>query len=244
VTLTENEGNARLTTTFPKVHIAIAGIEKVLPKISDLELFWPLLAAFGTGQQLTVYNSLLSGPRQENEKDGPESMYLVLLDNGRSDILANLEKRQSLYCIRCGSCLNACPVYRTVGGHSYESPYSGPIGAVIMPLLEGYKKYGHLSGASSLCGSCTENCPMNIELHKMLVYNRRDAIKAEGGSAEKMLWKLWKKAMLKRSYINSPVFLKKMMVNLFLKKAWGPRRDFPEFTSESFNQRWKNGKIV
>jgi L-lactate dehydrogenase complex protein LldF len=226
------------------VHIAIAGIEKVLPKISDLELFWPLLAAFGTGQQLTVYNSLLSGPRQENEKDGPESMYLILLDNGRSDILANLEKRQSLYCIRCGSCLNACPVYRTVGGHSYESPYSGPIGAVIMPLLEGYKKYGHLSGASSLCGSCTENCPMNIELHKMLVYNRRDAIKADGGSAEKMLWKLWKKAMLKRSYMNSPVFLKKMMVSLFLKKAWGPRRDFPEFTSESFNQRWKNGKIV
>jgi len=244
VTLTENEGNARLTTTFPKVHIAIAGIEKVLPKISDLELFWPLLAAFGTGQQLTVYNSLLNGPRQENEKDGPESMYLILLDNGRSDILANLEKRQSLYCIRCGSCLNACPVYRTVGGHSYESPYSGPIGAVIMPLLEGYKKYGHLSGASSLCGSCTENCPMNIELHKMLVYNRRDAINAEGGSAEKMLWKLWKKAMLKRSYMNSPIFLKKMMVSLFLKKAWGPRRDFPEFTSESFNQRWKNGKIV
>ena len=243
VTLTENEGNARLATTFPKVHIAIAGIEKVLPKISDLEVFWPLLAAFGTGQQLTVYNSLLSGPRQPDENDGPEAMYVILLDNGRSEILANPEKRQSLYCIRCGSCLNACPVYRTIGGHSYEAPYSGPIGAVIMPMLEGYEKYGHLSGASSLCGSCTENCPMNIDLHKMLVYNRRDAVKSGAGSAEKMLWKLWKKAMLNRRSMNSPLFLKKLMVNLFFKKAWGPRRDFPDFAAESFNQRWKKGKL-
>lgn len=242
VALTENEGNARLATTFPKVHIAVAGIEKVLPKISDLELFWPLLSTFGTGQKLTVYNSLLNGPRQNDEADGPEEMYVILLDNGRSKILADCEKRSSLYCIRCGSCLNACPVYRTIGGHSYDAPYSGPIGAVIMPQLHDFEEYNHLSGASSLCGACTENCPMNIDLHKMLLYNRRESVEKEK-STEGSMWKLWKNAMLNRKSMNSPTFLKKIVINLFLKKAWGPRREFPEIAAESFSQMWKKGKV-
>jgi L-lactate dehydrogenase complex protein LldF len=242
VALTENEGNARLATTFPKVHIAIAGIEKVLPRVSDLELFWPLLSTFGTGQKLTVYNSLLNGPRQNDEADGPEEMYVILLDNGRSKILADTEKRESLYCIRCGSCLNACPVYRTIGGHSYDAPYSGPIGAVIMPQLHDFEQYNHLSGASSLCGACTENCPMNIDLHKMLLYNRRESVRKEK-SSERMMWKIWKNAMLNRKSMDSPAILKKIAVSLFLKKAWGPRRDFPEIADESFSQMWKKGKV-
>jgi L-lactate dehydrogenase complex protein LldF len=243
VALTENEGNARLATTFPKIHIAIAGIEKVLPKLSDLELFWPLLSTFGTGQQLTVYNSLLSGPKLDDESDGPEEMYVILLDNGRSLILEDSVRRQSLYCVRCGSCLNACPVYRTVGGHSYDSPYSGPIGAVIMPQLTGFTEYNHLSEASSLCGSCTENCPVNIDLHHLLVYNRRKISEKFGTGTERFMWKTWKNTMLRRNRMNSSSFLKNMFVSIFFKKAWGPRRDFPEFSGHSFNQLWNKGKV-
>lgn len=244
VALTENEGNARLATSLPRVHIAIAGIEKVLPKMEDLDLFWPLLSTFGTGQQVTVYNSLLTGPRQEDEVDGPEEMYVILLDNGRSNILANVKQRESLYCIRCGSCLNACPVYRTIGGHSYESPYGGPIGSVIMPNLQGFEAYGHLSKASSLCGACTENCPLNINLHQMLVHNRaREVEMASSKGMEGNIWKLWQRGMLRRGLMNAPVFGKNMMANLFLKRAWGPRRDFPKFPKQTFNQLWKKGKV-
>lgn len=244
VALTENEGNARLATSLPRVHIAIAGIEKVLPKMEDLDLFWPLLSTFGTGQQVTVYNSLLTGPRQEDEVDGPEEMYVILLDNGRSNILADVKQRESLYCIRCGSCLNACPVYRTIGGHSYESPYGGPIGSVIMPNLQGFEAYGHLSKASSLCGACTENCPLNINLHQMLVHNRaREVEMASSKGMEGTLWKFWQRGMLRRGLMNAPAFGKNMVANLFLKRAWGPRRDFPKFPKQTFNQLWKKGEV-
>jgi L-lactate dehydrogenase complex protein LldF len=244
VALTENEGNARLATSLPKIHIAIAGIEKVLPKLEDLEIFWPLLSTFGTGQKLTVYNSLLNGPRQEDEQDGPEEMYVILLDNGRSNILADPKQRESLYCIRCGSCLNACPVYRTIGGHSYDAPYPGPIGSVLMPNLQGFESYGHLSKASSLCGACTENCPLNIQLHQLLVHNRaREVELASSKGGEGRIWKLWQRGMLNRPLMNAPAFGKNMMANLFLKGAWGPRRKFPKFPKHTFNQLWKKGGV-
>ncbi len=244
VALTENEGNARLATAFPKVHIAIAGIEKVLPKLEDLEVFWPLLSTFGTGQELTVYNSLLNGPRQEDEGDGPEAMYVILLDNGRSNILADPKQRESLYCVRCGSCLNACPVYRTIGGHSYESPYGGPIGSVIMPNLQGFEAYGHLSHASSLCGACTASCPLNIDLHHMLVHNRSKALEEEGANAvEARVWRVWRQMMLRRAWLNGPGFAKHWMAQLFFKRAWGPRREFPKFPKRTFNQLWKRGEL-
>src|SRR5688572_5756684 len=133
VALTENEGNAWLSMAFPKVHIAIVGIEKIIPSLADMELFWSMLATHGTGQNVTVYNSILTGPRAPGETDGPEEMYVVLLDNGRTNVLEKIEQRRSLNCIRCGACLNACPIYNGVGGHSYASPYSGPIGSVITP---------------------------------------------------------------------------------------------------------------
>ncbi|HSC37323.1 MAG TPA: LUD domain-containing protein, partial [Chitinophagaceae bacterium] len=129
IAVTENEGNARLSCAFPKTHIVIVGIEKIIPSMTDLALFWPLLATFGTGQKMTVYNTIITGPRQPNETDGPEEMIVILLDNGRTSILANEKARESLYCIRCGACLNACPVYKNIGGHAYGTTYSGPIGA-------------------------------------------------------------------------------------------------------------------
>jgi len=161
VALTENEGNGLMSVSFPKIHIAIAGIERIIPTISDLDLFWPLLATHGTGQHMTVYNSIISGPRQTGEIDGPKEMYIILLDNGRTEILRHRLQRRALSCIRCGACLNVCPVYKSIGGYTYNSTYTGPIGSVITPHLKGMKDYHHLSFASSLCGRCTEVCPVN-----------------------------------------------------------------------------------
>ncbi|HRN57513.1 MAG TPA: lactate utilization protein B, partial [Agriterribacter sp.] len=164
IAITENEGNARLSCSWPPVHIAIAGIEKMIPSFSDLGLFWPLLSTYGTGQRITVYNTIVSGPRQPGETDGPDEMYVILLDNGRTNLLANAKAREALYCIRCGACLNACPVYKNIGGHSYNTTYSGPIGSVITPHLKGFNEWKHLSYASSLCGNCTAACPVKINL--------------------------------------------------------------------------------
>ena len=203
IAVTENEGNGRLSCAFPKTHIAIVGIEKMIPSLKDLGLFWPLLSTFGTGQKITVYNSIIAGPKQSNEEDGPEEMYVILLDNGRTNILENPRQRESLYCIRCGACLNACPVYKNIGGFSYGTTYSGPIGSVITPNLQGMEDFKHLSHASSLCGNCTEVCAVKINLHELLLDNRKEA--AEEGMAtiaEKAAWKMWKFASMHRGMMN------------------------------------------
>ena len=174
VAITENEGNARLTASLPPVHVVLTGLEKLLPRLADLALFWPMLATAGTGQPITCYSSLIGGPRQPGEVDGPEEFHVVLLDNGRTGVLADAEKRDTLNCIRCGACLNVCPVFHTIGGHAYGTIYSGPIGAVLTPLLRGQRAFGHLSFASSLCGACTDVCPVRIDLHHHLIQNRRD----------------------------------------------------------------------
>jgi L-lactate dehydrogenase complex protein LldF len=241
IALTENEGNARLTTTFPKIHIAIVGIEKIIPTINDLDLFWPILSSHGTGQNLTVYNTILGGPKQAKETDGPEEMYVILLDNGRTNLLAQKEQRQALYCIRCGACLNACPVYKNIGGHTYETTYSGPIGSIITPHMAGMKEFKHLSYASSLCGKCTEVCPVKIDIHKMLLLNRRDAVE-QGLSpfSEKMGWKGWKTGMLKRKTMD--MFggkFKNLMLRNFFKKSWGKHRELPIVAEKSFSEQWK-----
>lgn len=243
VALTENEGNAWLSMAFPKVHIAIVGIEKIIPSLNDMELFWSLLATYGTGQNVTVYNSILTGPRQAGETDGPEEMYVVLLDNGRTNVLEQPEQHRSLQCIRCGACLNACPIYNGVGGHSYASPYSGPIGAVLTPQLWGMKEYKHLSYSSSLCGRCTEVCPVKIDLHNLLLYNRRDAVKEKlSTSAKNLTWIFWKKAMMKRSAMEKGgAKLKNFIISRFFKKSWGNRRELPKVAPKSFNQIWREG---
>jgi L-lactate dehydrogenase complex protein LldF len=240
IAVTENEGNARLSSAFPKTHIVIVGIEKVLPSITDLGLFWPLLATYGTGQKVTVYNSIISGPRQVNENDGPTEMYVILLDNGRTNLLANEKAREALYCIRCGACLNACPVYKNVGGHTYGTTYSGPIGSVITPHLRDMDEWKHLSYASSLCGNCTEVCAVKINLHELLLENRHEAVDEGNASfGEKMAWKFWKKAMLSRRIMNlgsAPV--KNWVVNSFVKE-WKKNRSELQFPKKSFNQLWK-----
>lgn len=241
IALTENEGNARLTTTFPKIHIAIVGIEKLVPSIADLDLFWPLLSSHGTGQNLTVYNTILSGPRQPNETDGPEEMYVILLDNGRTNLLAQKDQRQALYCIRCGACLNACPVYKNIGGHTYNTTYSGPIGSIITPHFKGMKEFKHLSYASSLCGKCSEVCPVKIDIHKMLLLNRRDAATTgENTAMENIGWNLWKRGMKKRTFMD---FFSGKMKNFFLKtffkKGWGKYREMPEIAPKSFAKSWE-----
>jgi len=240
IALTENEGNARLSASWPKTHIVIVGIEKVIPSISDLGLFWPLLATFGTGQQVTVYNSIISGPRQADEQDGPEEMIVILLDNGRTELLANAKTREALYCIRCGACLNACPVYKNIGGHSYDTTYSGPIGSVITPHLRGMHDYKHLSYASSLCGNCTEVCPVRINLHELLLENRKESVDAgETNFAESFAWKMWKQASLSRTLMNQGnSTIKNWVINKVF-KGWTNQRGPLEFPNKTFNQLWR-----
>jgi L-lactate dehydrogenase complex protein LldF len=241
IAISENEGNARLTTSFPKIQITIVGIEKLIPSITDLDLFWPMLSTHGTGQNLTVYNTILSGPRQANETDGPEEMYVILLDNGRTNLLAQKDQRQGLYCIRCGACLNVCPVYKNIGGHTYETTYSGPIGSIITPHMRGMEEFKHLSYASSLCGKCTEVCPVKIDIHKMLLLNRRDAIRDDlVTTKEKWGWAVWKKGMLKRNLTD---FFggkaKNFFMRTFFKSSWGHFKDMPKVAEKSFSQQWK-----
>jgi L-lactate dehydrogenase complex protein LldF len=245
IAVTENEGNARLSCAFPKTHIAIVGIEKVIPSMSDLGLFWPLLSTYGTGQKVTVYNTIITGPKQEGEVDGPEEMYVILLDNGRTNLLKNPKTREALYCIRCGACLNACPVYKNIGGHAYNTTYSGPIGSVITPHLKEMDDYKHLSNASSLCGNCTEVCPVRINLHELLLENRHEAVEFGMATlAEKIAWKAWRKASLNRKMMNmSNGKMKNWLVNKVF-KAWTAHRSNLNFSDKTFNQLWqeKNGK--
>jgi L-lactate dehydrogenase complex protein LldF len=206
-------------------------------------LFWPLLSAFGTGQKITVYNTIVTGPRQANETDGPDEMYVILLDNGRTNILANPKTRESLYCIRCGACLNACPVYKNIGGHAYGTTYSGPIGAVITPHLKQMDEWKHLSYASSLCGNCTEVCAVKINLHELLLENRHEAVKqgAVSGS-EKIAWKIWKKASLNRNLMNKGSRkIKNWTVNKLF-KGWTAQRADLDFSEKTFNEMWREKK--
>lgn len=241
VALTENEGNALFSMSAPKVHVAITGIEKIIPSLRDLDLFWPLLATHGTGQKITAYNSLVFGPKRQGEIDGPGHMYVILLDNGRSRLLKETPQRRSLACIRCGACLNACPVYRNIGGHAYGTVYSGPIGAVITPHMSGaFGTYKHLSYASSLCGKCTEVCPVGIDLHHQLLYNRHHSQKMGlSDRSERISIKAYKWAMRKRSRLDMPaVWLKNIVAKNLFKKAWGKNRCVPK-VEKSFSRRWK-----
>lgn len=241
VAVTENEGNARMSTAFPKIHIAIIGIEKVIPSYEDLNLFWPMLAQSGTGQQITVYSNIFTGPKQSEEEDGPEQMYVILLDNGRTELLQKPDKLEALKCIRCGACLNICPVYKTIGGHTYDSTYSGPIGSVITPHFKGMEDFVHLSQSSSLCGGCTSVCPVKIPIHNLLLLNREEHVKNGGADkSEELMMKMWKYSMKRRWTMNMVSGkMKQALLGRFFSKAWGDKRNFPEIPNKSFNQRWK-----
>ena len=175
VCLVTNEGNARLVSSLPPVHVAIMGMERLVPTTVDLAVLLKLLARSGTGQKITVYTTLLTGPRRPGETDGPEEQHVVILDNGRTKLLRG-RYREMLACIRCGACLNVCPVYRKTGGAAYSDVYSGPMGAVLLPLLVGLEQAPSLPHASSLCGACTAACPVKIPLHELLLDLRRDLV--------------------------------------------------------------------
>ncbi len=241
VSLTENEGNGLLCMAFPKIHIVVVGIEKLIPSFEDLDLFLPLLAQHGTGQHITVYNNLVFGPQSEFETDGPEEMYVILVDNRRTELLKFKEQRRALSCIRCGACLNGCPIYKSIGGYTYKATYSGPIGSVISPHYLGMKEYNHLSFASSLCGKCTEVCPVKIPLHELLLHNRHEAVTKKYIS---YTWRTivsgWKMVMLHRWMIDKPSSsLKNRMITRFGRKMWGPRRTLPKIAAKSFKEQWK-----
>jgi L-lactate dehydrogenase complex protein LldF len=243
ICLTENEGNALMTVSFPKIHIVIAGIEKVIPRMKDLGLMWPLLAAHGTGQQISVYNSLITGPRKPGETDGPEQMIVILLDNKRSELYQNDDQYEALKCIRCGACLNACPIYKNIGGYTYDATYSGPIGSVITPFFKGLKAYNHLSSACSVCGKCTEVCPVKIPLHHMLLINRRDAVRAGAGTFS---WnqgmKAYEYAFAKRSRLDMMGGKTKNAITRLGANALGEKKQLPKLADQSFSKQWTTKK--
>jgi len=258
VVLVENEGNARLSTSVPKIHIAVAGIEKVIPRAQDLATFLKLLGRSATGQPLTVYTSFLSGPRRSGEIDGPDEFYVVLLDNGRTNVLANPEKRESLYCIRCGACLNHCPVYRKIGGHNYPWIYSGPIGAILTPQFHGIGENSWLPFASSLCGACAEVCPVKIDIPKILLELRSEVVEAktrEGKNRdEHMAFRAWAWVMRHPRVYARLASLAATMAPMPERDKWirhlpsfmtaGPlvdwmsQRDLPPPAAKSFRQLW------
>ncbi len=244
VVLVENEGNARLSTSAPKIHIAIAGIEKVIPRAQDLAVFLNLLGRSATGQPLTVYTSFLSGPRRAGEIDGPDEFYLVLLDNGRTKLLRDPEKRQSLYCIRCGACLNHCPVYRKIGGHNYPWVYSGPIGAIITPQFHGVTEDSWLPFASSLCGACAEVCPVKIEIPRLLLKLRAEVTEANKKKASLERWGFgaWAWVMTNPRIYRLLGYLGARFWPMAPKigplRKWASQRELPRIAPKSFHKLW------
>lgn len=193
--LVENEGNGRMCTTVPPVHIAVMGLEKVVEKLTDLPPLLRLLTGSATGQIITTYVNLISSPRKPEEKDGPREVHLIILDNGRTRILADPDLRETLLCIRCGTCLNHCPVYTRLGGHAYGFVYPGPIGKILTPQMEGLETAGILASASSLCNACEAVCPVKIPIPKLLRRIRNDTAQKGArqakGSIERIVWKGW-----------------------------------------------------
>jgi L-lactate dehydrogenase complex protein LldF len=241
VSMSEDQGNSILEMAEQKIHIIVAGIDKVVPSMLDLDLFWPLHSTHSIGKKAWTYNSLCFGPRSAIEAQGPDEMFIILIDNGRSNLLEKEDQRKALSCIRCGACMNACPVFQNIGGHAYGNNIGGPIGSVTTPYLKNIKEYKHLTFASTLCGSCTDVCPMKIDLHKMLSMNRNDLnVAGHIGSSEQGIYYFWKKGMLDREKMNKGgASFKNFLLSKFFKKAWGKQRYLPKVAAKSFNEIWR-----
>ncbi len=252
IVLVTNEGNGRMVTSTPPVHVAVMGIEKIAPTWDDAAVWLALLARSATGQPISIYTSIVTGPARPGDADGPQEVHIVLLDNGRSRLVGG-KYEEVLQCIRCGACLNICPVYRKVGGHAYRSPYSGPIGAVISPLLFGLEEYEALPQASSLCGACMDVCPARIDLPRMLLELRADEVE------KKVL--TWPERLAEQT----AAFIlrhEKLMRSVTKIMRWGQRplakngklklparfhpakeRQLPALAEKSFRQMWEDGEI-
>jgi L-lactate dehydrogenase complex protein LldF len=270
ILILENEGNIRLTTSLPKAHIAVMGIEKVIPRFADLDVFLKLLPRSGTGQQLTTYQSLITGLKRAGG-EGPEAVHIILMDNGRSRMLGHPVTRQSLACIRCGACLNACPVYQQIGGHAYGSVYPGPIGAVITPQLTNIKQSAQLPYASSLCGACREVCPVKIDIPALLLHLRAEIKEGTAAGtadqkgpvkrnlAERLGFWLYAFATAKQWRYEWGSCIARLMQRLVVHKgrigklsgiaaklapplaAWTASRDLPPLAPRSFREQWRDG---
>jgi L-lactate dehydrogenase complex protein LldF len=251
IVLVTNEGNGRLTTTWPRVHVAIMGMEKVIPRFADLPVFLKLLARAATGQTLSIYTTLITGPRREGDIDGPEEFHLVILDNGRSRVLAT-PFRESLQCIRCGACLNACPVYRRIGGHAYGGTYSGPIGSILTPLYDSVEKNPQLPHASSLCGACLAACPVKINIPRMLIGLRELQHEHKPGRWEGLAYRLARLILERPLLYRWATRLARWQMRLLARggwlsklpgtgRGWTQARDFPAPARRSFRQMWRRG---
>jgi len=237
VAITENEGNASLLTAWPKKHIVIAGIEKMIPSLRDLYLFWPMLATHATGQKISAYNHIISGPARSAELDGPQEMAVILLNNNRHRLLEDMDLRLSLGCIRCGACLSVCPVYRRISGHAYPTVYSGPIGAVITPHLHSDESLSFVSDASTLCGKCTQRCPVNIPIHQLLVYNRHLAVASKEVSNKeyRLMRMVLKRMKLRKNMDFLTPKLKNFLLRVAFRKTWLRHHGPLEIPEKSYN---------
>ncbi len=256
IALVTNEGNGRMSTSVPRVHVAVMGMEKIVPSIQDLSTMLRILIRSATGQRISTYVTMINGPRKPEEEEGPEEFHLVIMDNGRQKLLEDEQMRESLNCIRCGACLNACPVYRKVGGHAYGWVYPGPIGAIVSPVLTGLKDASNLPAASSLCGACHVACPVKINIPRMLLELRwrtaegsTDKKERTSSITERGIWKMWRFGMMGRKRFDigarlSGLALLPFTKNGWLKKApppisgWTSTRDFPAIASKSLKSRF------
>jgi len=250
IVIVENEGNARLTTTLPRVHVALMGIEKVIPRLADLAVFLTLLPRSATGQRMTGYVSFITGPRRAGEVDGPEEFHLIIMDNGRSSIHADRAMRECLACIRCGACLNSCPVFERTGGHAYGSVYSGPIGAVLTPLYRGLDVGRDLPFASSLCGACEEVCPVKIGLPRLLLELRSRIVRRRGASwMDRLFVRGWVATMMNPTRLRAAGRVVRILHHLALRQRvplpypfseWSKARDLPPPAGPPFRDRWRS----
>jgi len=247
ITVVENEGNARLCASVPDIHVAFIGMERLIPKMEDLGLFLPLLCRSSTGQRLTSFISTFDGPASSEKPDGPEKVFYIIVDNGRSKLFEDERLREALHCIRCGACYNSCPIYQNIGGHAYGWVYQGPIGAVITPTLLGLEKAKDLPFASSLCGTCTSVCPVKIPLHDLLLYQRENIVSK--GLQPNVEWLGFK------TFVSSTTSSKRFarlagigkriqrMTGSWLKvPGWSISRDLPEPPNESFRHMWRKSE--
>jgi L-lactate dehydrogenase complex protein LldF len=261
ILILENEGNARLTTSLPRAHVALMGIEKVIPRFADLEVFLQLLPRSGTGQGLTAYQSLITGTKPSEGDEGPEELHIVIMDNGRTRMLAHPITRQSLACIRCGACLNACPVYQQIGGHAYGSVYPGPIGAVITPQLFGIEGSSQLPYASSLCGACREVCPVKIDIPSLLLHLRAQVIERRAGKrrvVERLAFRAYAAVMARPrlfEWVANTIRRLQRLVGAHDRirpdgvaarlarplRAWTGGRDLRPLAPQSFREQWRAG---
>ncbi len=255
ICIVTNEGNGRMTSTLPRIHVALMGIERLVPTLDDLGVMLQVLARSATGQKITVYTNLITGPRRTGEPDGPDELHVILVDNGRSRILGG-ELAEILYCIRCGACLNVCPVYQQIGGHAYGSVYPGPVGAVLTPALGGVGPWSDLPHASSLCGACRAACPVRIDIPRMLLELRSESHQA----GKTPLWlrmglSVYRFAVVRPRLFRLAIAVSRRATRVLARQGWLRRlppplsgwtahRDFPAFARESFSAQFKRRRSL